>query len=95
MFAGMFGESAREAAQWAETLGRIDLLLLDDAFKVKLTEAFEAALFSIVDRRIENCRPIIATMNDTQETLTARMTGDRSQPFVRRLRESCDLVSFV
>lgn len=94
-FASLFGNSAREAEEWVKGLCQVELLLLDDPFKVKLTEAFEAALFSVIDRRQENLLPIIATTNDVGESLVKRMTGDRGEPFVCRLRESCEAISFV
>ena len=67
---------------------------MDDIFKVKLTDSFENAIFTIIDQRINNLRPIIATMNDVGATLAARMSPDRGGPIVRRLREACQIVVF-
>jgi len=93
-FASMFIHDSQQVAQWITSNCNAAILLMDDVFKVKLTEAFEAALFSIVDRRLEKELPIIATTNDIGETLSQRMSGDRAEPFIRRLRESCTAIQF-
>ena len=67
---------------------------MDDIFKVKLTDSFENAIFTIIDQRINNLRPIIATTNDVGSTLAGRMSQDRGEPIVRRLREACKAIVF-
>lgn len=79
---------------WVTKRSRCGVLLLDDVFKVKLTESFEAALFVVVDSRMNWKLPVVATLNDTGETLASRMTGDRGAAFVARLREMCETVVF-
>jgi DNA replication protein DnaC len=93
-FAAMFAINSANAEMWVQKFCETSVLLMDDVFKVKLTEAFEAGLFSIVDRRNEALRPIIVTTNDVGETLAERMSGDRANPFIRRLRENCDAIEF-
>ena len=79
---------------WVNERVGCELLFMDDVFKVKLTDSFEAALFAIIDKRMNFRRPIIATLNDTGETLAARMTDDRGNAFIARLKEMCDTVVF-
>lgn len=79
---------------WVNDRSCCELLFMDDVFKVKLTDSFEAALFAIIDKRMNFRRPIIATLNDTGETLAARMTDDRGNAFIARLKEMCDTVVF-
>lgn len=93
-YGALFGESAAAAACWVDQLITVDLLLLDDVFKVKLTDSFEQALFAIIAKRGEWNRPIIATLNDTGDSLRERMSPDRAVPMIRRLRENCDAVAF-
>ena len=64
------------------------------AAEATLTESFEAAMFAIVDHRLNYNLPVIATLNDTGATLSARMTGDRGEAFIARLREMSDTIHF-
>ncbi len=93
-YAGIFESGARAANEWIERRCKCGLLFFDDVFKVKLTDSFEAAVFAIVDYRLAHGLPILATLNDTGETLAARMTSDRGDAFVRRLKEMCDVIQF-
>lgn len=79
---------------WLEEKAECDLLLMDDIFKIKLTDAAETALFTIIDARTKTQRPMIITTNDTGETLCSRMTQDRGPAIVRRLREFCKYIEF-
>jgi DNA replication protein DnaC len=94
-YAAKFSESAKDAERWIERLSEVDLLLLDDCFKAKLTDSFEAALFAVINTRTERQLPIIATLNDTGSTLLERLTPDRGAAMLRRLREFCDSISFA
>lgn len=93
-YAGIFSEGGNRALDWVRNRSNVQVLFLDDVFKVKLTDSFEAALFAIVDHRMNHQLPIIATLNDVGETLASRMTGDRGNPFVARLREMCETIVF-
>ena len=93
-YAAIFSTSTADAEKWIDRHANVDVLFMDDAFKVKLTESYEAALFAVIDSRMENLRPIIATTNDTGETLAGRMSQDRGAAMVRRLRECCDSIGF-
>ena len=93
-YAALYAESAKLVKKWADKLIFSDILILDDIFKVKLTDSFEGAVFTLVDQRIQNQRPTFVTSNDTGATLAARMTQDRGNPLLRRLREHCIQINF-
>ncbi len=93
-YAKQFSAGIEQAADWVEKHCVCGLLLLDDVFKAKLTESFESAVFAIVDYRIAHNLPIIATLNDTGETLKARMSSDRGDALVARLKEMCQPIAF-
>jgi DNA replication protein DnaC len=94
-YGSVFATNGSNVLDWVNERNRCGLLFLDDVFKVKLTDSFEAALFAIVDYRLNHKLPIIATLNDTGATLTARMTDDRGAAFVARLKESAKTISFA
>ena len=75
-------------------LATCELLLLDDPFKVKPTERVEELVFLSIDQRMQWDRPIIATLNDTGDTLLARLSPDRGPALIRRLREACSALNF-
>lgn len=89
-----FEDGASKAARWVEKLCSIDLLLMDDIFKIKITDSTEQALFHIVNQRLERNLPIIATTNDTGLTLATRLSDDRGGPLIARLQERCQTIPF-
>lgn len=93
-YGARFSASVADAARWIDQKARVDLLLMDDTLKIKLTDSVEAALFMLVNFRTENQLPIILTTNDTGETLEARMSDDRGAALLRRLREFSISISF-
>lgn len=93
-YAAKFHESAKDVEDWFNQLLAVDVLFLDDPFKVKMTDSFESALFSLIDGRGEGCKPIIVTLNDTGESLKLRMSTDRGGPMIERLREFCEAITF-
>ena len=66
---------------------RVDVLMLDDLGKAKLTERAEAELFGLVEHRIANLKPLIVTTNFVGAKLSDKLSEDRATPLVRRLRE--------
>ena len=93
-YGGAFSASAAQAENWVYARCRSGLLFLDDVFKGKLTDSFESAVFAIVDYRLAHRLPIVATLNDTGETLAARMSKDRGAALVARLKEMCRTIEF-
>ena len=94
-YGARYGESAGSVEDWMHRQIRVDILLLDDIFKNKLTDSFEMAVFTIISMRTERQRPVILTSNDTPETLMNRMSPDRAKPLMRRLIEYCHTISFT
>lgn len=86
-YPALFSDSTSAARDWLANLLKVDLLLLDDVAKIRLTERAEEALFVLVDSRTSQQRPLILTCNDTGATLASRLSPDRGEPLVRRLRE--------
>jgi DNA replication protein DnaC len=80
------------AEEWLEKISKVELLFFDDLGKLKLTERAETELFGLIERRCANQLPIIATTNDSGDSLAARMTENRGPAMIRRLREFCDVI---
>ena len=93
-YASRFSESAAIVEQWMTKLIATDILLLDDVFKVKLTDSFESVIFTLIDQRIQKQKPSIVTSNDTGDTLQSRMSQDRATPLLNRLRSHCTQINF-
>lgn len=93
-YAASYDVSPGETQAWVNGYSRCGLLFLDDIFKAKLTDSFESAIFSVVEHRLSHKLPILATLNDTGETLGARMSADRGDAFIARLREMCQVIQF-
>ena len=93
-YAALYARGAELVEVWIDELISVDVLLLDDVFKNKLTDSFEGVIFTLIDQRIAAQLPTILTSNDTGETLKGRVTVDRSAPLLRRLREHCIQIHF-
>lgn len=75
-----------------------DLLIIDDLGKEQCTDWAISQLFTIVNNRYEDCKPIIITANYAIEELEQALvpkgfTDDKAKAIVSRLRETCDPVS--
>lgn len=79
--------------RWLNAICEKDVIFFDDFGKQKFTERVEAELFSVIDRRTSEGMPIIISTNDTGETIAERMSQDRAEPMVRRLREFCEVIT--
>ncbi len=86
---------SENAEDWLERLSKVGLVFFDDLGKLKMTERAETELFGLIERRCANELPIIATTNDTGDSLAARMTDNRGPAMIRRLREFCGIIKFV
>lgn len=94
-YASRFADGTDAASRWLERRCSVDVLLLDDIFKAKLTDSFEAAIFAVIATRTERRLPLIVTTNDTGNTLLGRMSQDRGGAMMRRLREFCLPIAFT
>lgn len=81
--------SQQEFDRWVRQRSAADVLLLDDCFKTRMSDAVESALFELIDHRTAWQRPLVVTCNDVGATLAERMSADRGEPIVRRLRDYC------
>lgn len=79
---------------WIQFVARASLVFFDDLGKLKLTDRAETELFGLIERRCANKLPIIATTNDSGESLGGRMTENRGPSLIRRLREFCQVIPF-
>lgn len=87
--------SGAVAFEWLDHQMRVDILFMDDTLKVKLDNSgSETALFAVIEERMANQKPIILTTNDTVESLAQRMSSDRAEATIRRLRECCEIIPF-
>ena len=88
-----FYEDPRVGAAWIDSLAKSDVLFFDDLGKMKLTETVESELFGLFDARFSAMKPVIVTTNFVGVKLNERMTDDRGEPFIRRLREFCESIA--
>ena len=93
-YAANYSISPTYVCEWMEELIAVKILLMDDIFKNKLTDSFEGAVFTIIDQRAQSLRPTIVTCNDSGTSLVSRMSEDRGEPLLRRLREHCMIIKF-
>ena len=92
-YVATFTKDIGESLSWLTKQTTIDLLLLDDPFKSQLSPRVEEGLWIILDRRLSYQRPTLITTNDDAATLAARISQDRREPLLRRLKESFDIIS--
>ena len=83
-----------KSEQWLENINDASVLFLDDLGKCRLTERGEAELFGIIENRMANLKPIIATTNFVGMTLAGGLRPDIGSALVRRLRECCEAIAF-
>lgn len=83
-----------EGKAFLDRVCKAPLVFFDDLGKGKMTDNVEMALFEVIEQRTAWRLPTIATTNDNGETLAGRMTANRAQPFVRRLRSYFKSVIF-
>jgi DNA replication protein DnaC len=70
------------------------VLFIDDLGKCRITERVQTELFDLVDSRTSNGLPILFTSNFDRTGFIKRFASpDDAAPIVRRLVESCQIVS--
>lgn len=74
-----------------ERLCRNDLVVLDDLFRDRDTEAGRETVFTVVDALYKMRVPVIVTTNMRSESLT--FPSDADQPVVERLKERCHRIA--
>jgi DNA replication protein DnaC len=89
--------SAVETSGWEEWIVSVQnapIVFFDDLGKFRFSERVEMELSNIIEFRTSHLLPIIVTTNDDGDSLKARMSENRGEPVVRRLREFCDSIVF-
>lgn len=79
---------------WVARIVEQEVVFFDDLAKSKFTERVESELFGVIEMRAAHLRPTLITTNAVGSALTEKLTQDRAEPFVRRLREFCDCIAF-
>ena len=80
---------AYEAERILKLARRVRILLIDDLYNERASDASSVELLELVEHRTANLRPILWTTNSTMEQLEARH-GIRGAPITRRLTEFCE-----
>ena len=87
---GMFPE---ERIDYIDSIGRYDLLILDDLGVERNTSYAMAQMFQVVDRRYRSCKPLIVTTNLTLEQMKSAPDVEHSRIYGRIL-EHCAPILF-
>lgn len=82
------------ATDWLRDYYNADILFLDDFGNQRFTDRMEDSLFSIIEHRYSHLKPIMITTNYTGETLKEKISGDRANAMIRRLREFSESINF-
>lgn len=91
-FGQMVGGKADDMAGWREYLRRCveaEVLLLDDADKLNLTQAVEAEYYAMFELRRRWLRPVLATTNLSGKEFADLGSDNRGAPIITRLRSLC------
>lgn len=83
----LFGEGGGKGEAFIERLARVEVLLVDDVGKGRLTDRVEAEFFHLIEQRGTQLLPTILTTNLTGDALAGAWSTDRSAPLVRRFSE--------
>lgn len=84
-----------ERRQAVESCLRADVLLLDDLGKEKLTNTVESDFYHIVEQREGRGLPVVMTANGGREEILKRFSEDGGEPFLNRLRRTCDVIGLT
>lgn len=92
-----FGKS--ETLQgWLNALCHTKVLFIDDLGKCVMTERVVAELFYILEERMSNNRPIIATMQlsaqEFVDKISKKAGQDMAEAIINRLKSNCEIVNF-
>lgn len=87
-----FDSEEKTEEEIIEIYKTVDLLIIDDLGKEQVTEWSVSMLYSIINERYENMKPIIITTNYNEDDLIRRLTplkgdGNTASAIISRLRE--------
>lgn len=78
----------KSATPFISRCSSVKYLIIDDFAKEKFSDAYESALFQIIDKRTSRRKPTILTTNYVGESLKQKMVDlTNYNPLIRRLRE--------
>lgn len=86
----LFGDGGGKGEAFIDRLASIEVLLIDDIGKGRLTDRVEAEFFHVIEHRCAHLLPTILTTNLTGDALGEAWSPDRAAPLVRRLGEFFD-----
>lgn len=85
---------AQHARAWLDDLRDVNVLLIDDLGKGKLSPAAASEMFALINHRHEYRMTTIWTANSTPEEIAGCMTDDMAAPFAGRINESSTIFKF-
>ncbi len=83
----------QRAAATLSHLRTVELLLIDDLGKSKMTDRCEVEFFDLLEHRTSHLLPTLWTANARGNDLLALMSPDRGEPILRRLAEFSEIVT--
>lgn len=83
-----------ESSEFTDSLLLPSILFIDDVGKGRMTERNAGAFFNVLDKRFNNRKPVIMTMNMSGAELEKRFDGDMAKPLLSRIQEFCDTIQF-
>lgn len=93
----LYGSDFEEKGKARDLLDRfreVDVLLIDDLGKGRLTPAVASELFALIDHRHSHLLRTIWTSNSPPEVIAAGLPDDMAGPFVGRILESSKIFTF-
>jgi DNA replication protein DnaC len=84
--------------EWIDRLCKIKVLFIDDLGKAVMTERVSAELFYVLEERMKNNRPVVATMQIDPiayaQKISSRSGKEMAEAILNRLKEHCEVVQF-
>jgi len=90
-----FSIGAQSGHAYVTKLEKLNTLFLDDIGKGKLNDRAEEALYRILEQRRAFKKRTFFSANCVGKELEARMSADRGEPIVRRLRDLAETITFT
>ncbi len=95
-----FNNPSRTEKQVLDVYRKVDLLIIDDLGKEQCTDWAISTLYSIVNERYEDLKPIIITTNYNSDGLVEALTPKgcddlKVRAIVSRLREMCQVITMA
>jgi DNA replication protein DnaC len=87
---GYYSEGVREVNEFKEMICSLDLLIMDDLGKEKITDRAGELLFDLIDSFYVGRGKLWITTNQTsREELIEKLGADRGMGIIRRIAEKC------